>query len=591
MLGVNARDHLIWHADDRTSPNTFGLFQQNFAFMNAGCLLSDEPPFQELMRHARHAGTAWIGEKSSGEAHAFALSLPFPVPGLLAIAKRFSAFWDAMGRLTACVDASTDGRMPMCQTHIILPGPSSIENSPAMDQTRGARSRRWGNAPSYLNTAIKEIVSNPQYTNRIGRDPERMLTALVAQREVSQVPWVFNTLANEIDYRQGRIKPQGFPPEIHLSMTGRCNLECRFCTYTHDISRADFVKMEEIARLDALRNVQTFRLNSGLGEPTLNRRLPEIIHYLSNRFPHLAMNFFTNGLLLDRPGLIQALVGRVRWINVSLNGATHATWKEVCRDNRFDRVVRNLHKLHREKETEGWLWPIVHGSMVVTGANMADLPRMPGLCRELGVDRLTLFPFFALGYGGPEKYGANMTLEACRDAFDAVYDSTLSEAMNHRITLEIPPPTDRGRTAFGLEIRTVNDFAQIESNEWPMGRLLTGLDFDQPPEAYCHFLWRYAAIGSTNNCGHSPHETHYLYPCIGPLSSVDLSRHTAFRFPDERGFMELWKNPVFTLLRQAQHQEGVWEVCDICHKNNTRDPEGFALLERVVAGFAARYSS
>ncbi|MBW1780432.1 MAG: radical SAM protein [Deltaproteobacteria bacterium] len=590
VLAVNIRDRRIWHLDHRRRPPVSGCLPRYYLFMNVGCILSDAPPFAELLKKARQSRAAWIGEKSSNETHAFAIFFRFPVPGIFTLTKCFRPFWEVMGRLTACAIDGANDRTSISRMEVIPPGPASVENSPAMGHVKAFRSRRWGNAPSYLNTAIKEIVSKPQYPYRIERNPLRMSQALLAQRDASQVPWIFNTLVNEIEYRQGRITPQSFPPEIHLSLTGRCNLECRFCSYTHDISRFDVVDPKEIARLDILGNVQTFRLNSGLGEPTMNRHLPEIIDTLSHRFPHLSMNFFTNGLLLDRPGLIQALVGKVRWMNVSLNAATHETWEAVCRNNQFDRVCQNLRQLHGAKRMTGWLWPMVHGSMVVTRANMADLPQMPGLCRELGVDRFTLFPFFALGYKGAEKYGAEMTLEACRGTFDALYEETLRKALDHQITLEIPPQRQHARTAFGLEVRAVNDFARIESNEWPLGRLLTGLDFDRPPEAYCHFLWRYAAIGSTHNAGHSPHETHYLYPCIGPLSGVDLSRHTAFRFPDEKGFLKLWQNPVFTSLRKAQHQEGVCEVCDICRRKNTRDPEGFALLERLVAEFASGYS-
>lgn len=589
-LAVNAREHRIWRIERRKFPAAFRFLSKTYLFMNVGCLLMDAPPFSQLMRQARESGIAWIGEKSNGETHAVAVSLPFPVPGLLALSRCFKHFWHMLARLSACADEYTAHATYGFPKDVLPPGPCSMENSPSMSGVRGARSRPWGNSPSYLNTALQEILMHPAYSHPVNRDPYRMSEALEAQGRLSQVPWIFNTLVNEIEYRQGCVKPQSLPPEIHLSLTGRCNLECRFCSYTHSISRPDFVDLTAIQKLDVLRNIQTFRLHSGLGEPTLNRRLPDIIPYLSNRFPHLAMNFFTNGLLLNRPGLIQAMLGKVRWINVSLNAATPGIWKEVCQTDQFHRVCHNVRELHREKRMEGWLWPLVHGSMVITAANIVDLPRMPELCHQLGVDRLTLFPFFALGYGNADKYGPDMTLEVCRKAFDAVHQETVDRASDYQVTLEMPVPMHQARTAFGMEIRPVNDFAHIESNEWPLGRLLTGLDFDHPSGKYCHFLWRYAAIGSTHNCGHSPDETHFLYPCIGPLSSVDLSRHTPFRFQDQKGIMTLWRNPVFTLLRRAQHQAGLCEVCDICRSKDTRDPEEFSRLQSVVARFAANYS-
>ena len=81
--------------------------------------------------------------------------------------------------------------------------------------------KRKADSPRFLNTAFKEVISKPQSRTPIGSDPSRMAEALAMQREASQVPWVFNTLLNDIEYRLGTIQPRSFPPEVHLSMTGR----------------------------------------------------------------------------------------------------------------------------------------------------------------------------------------------------------------------------------------------------------------------------------------------------------------------------------------------------------------------------------
>jgi hypothetical protein len=215
---------------------------------------------------------------------------------------------------------------------------------------------------------------------------------------------------------------------------------------------------------------------------------------------------------------------------------------------------------------------------------------MPALCRALGIDRFTAFPYFGLGYHHPQKYSPDMTLAACREQYDTLYWPTVRAAESHEVSLEIPFPSDQLRVAFGLEVRAFYDFARIETNEWTMGRFLEGLTFEKPVGAHCYFLWRQGAIGSTNNAGHAADETHYMYPCLGPLSSVDLSRTTAFRFPAAQGFLELWRGPVFSHLRRPQHAQGVCDVCDVCRHHDTRDPKGFALLESLVGEFSERFS-
>jgi MoaA/NifB/PqqE/SkfB family radical SAM enzyme len=444
-------------------------------------------------------------------------------------------------------------------------------------------------SPLFVNTALKEMMTEPQDRGRIDGDPVRMAAALAAQRNVSSVPWIFNSLLNEIEYHLGQAEPESFPPEVHLSVTGFCNIECRFCAYEHSNARADFIDAAKVARLDFLRFVQTFRLHSGLGESTTNRHLVPIIEHVAERFPHVGMNFFTNAVTLDRPRLIETLVGNVRWINASLNAATRESWKDQCKVDLFDRVCRNLRTLHQAKRDRHSLLPLVFGSMVLTRANLSDLPRMPALCRELGIDRFTAFPYFGLGYHGRDKYGPEMTLETCRREYDDLYWATVREAEMYGVSLEIPFPASAKRTAFGVEARPLHDFARVESNEWKLGRFVSHLTYDGPPGAHCPALWRSAGIGSTHKGSYAQDETHFLYPCIGPLSGLDLSMRTAFRFPGGEDFIRLWRNPVFTLLRRAQRQPGVSKVCDMCRAHDTRDPQHFPRLEREVAEFAREH--
>ena len=589
-LIVRTNERSVWRLSDGTRLRLSKYFVKGIhVLMNVGFLLSDTPQISPLIRKAKEAGMAFSGTRSSRDIHAFALSVR-TLPFFFTRAWRKDKFWSALSCLAACIDDETETAWrDIAFMPFLPPDKVSVENSPAMRHMKDLRCRRRYNAPSFLNTAIKEILSNPQDQGYVGHDPLLMSHALLEQRSASRVPWIFNTLLNEIDYRLGSDNPLSFPPEIHLSTTGVCNIECRFCDYTHGVARPNFTTTSQVSRMDFLRYVQTLRLGSGLGEPTINEHLPSIVNHVSKHFPHISMNFFTNGINLNHT-LAKELVGKVHWINASLNASNRKSWKAQCNSDKFAHVCNNLGNLLKEKRARRSLWPLVYGSMVLNRENIADLPRMPAFCRELGVDRFTAFPYFALGYNSKGKFGPDMTLEACRETYDDIYMETIREAEANGITIEIPGPSGRVKTGFGLELRTLKDFALIEANEWPFSRFLKGLKFEKPPGTYCHFLWRYAAIGNTNNSNHSPDETHFIYPCIGPLSSVDLSRRTAFRFPGGKGFMELWGNSILTLLRRAQHESGICEVCDLCKKKNTRDPRLFKHLENLVGQFQERHS-
>ena len=561
-------------------------------FINVGLLASDAPPIEQLVQCANQGEWAWSGQAGSNSLHAMA----FYVQGFLrktSIVPSHDKLRWALLQLTVCLNESPSlnkpGQPNSFPGKLIPPNTAGIDRSPAMESIGEGKRRPAALDPRFLNTAFMEIVSKPVTGSVACEETDAMACALLKHRDQSAVPWIFNAWVNEIEYRKGSTIPKAFPPDIHLSTTGICNINCRFCNYEHGIARDDYVQPEQIRKMTYLHHAQTLRLSSGLGEPSLNPHLSEIIRVVSKAFPHLQMGFFSNGFALNQNGLLEAIVENVNWIHVSLNAASPESYRAQCGMNGFDQISSNLSRLHAAKKERKNLMPLTMGSMVLNRKNLDDLPRMPALCRQLGIDRLTVFPFFALGSHDPAKFGPDDTLAACMPPYERLYEKTVRASERHRVTLEIPSPNSQSTSSFGMPQRKLYDFAQIESNEWPLGRFLTGLKFENPEGSYCDFLWRYAAIGSTNNTGHSPNETHFIYPCVGPLSSVDLSRRTAFRFQNQKGFLKLWQHPVLNLLREAQHKSGVCNVCDLCRNNDVRNPKHFRSLEEGVARFVAAH--
>jgi hypothetical protein len=146
-------------------------------------------------------------------------------------------------------------------------------NSPALEGIAECRSRASSIGPHYLNRALAELLDHADDPAPLDENPERLAQAFLSRRGRSAVPWIFNTLANEIEYRLAIPAMGSVPPEMHLSLTGGCNIECRFCSYVHGEASFDPVTPPEVERLDFLRHVHTLRLSSGLGEPTVNPHL------------------------------------------------------------------------------------------------------------------------------------------------------------------------------------------------------------------------------------------------------------------------------------------------------------------------------
>jgi MoaA/NifB/PqqE/SkfB family radical SAM enzyme len=532
---------------------------------NVRFLLLHAPPAWDLMQRAsQERRPVLYGSRASGELYAVAFR-----PSRL----RRLDLERLLADLTRCDDARGDGWATT---------PGAIVVDEASDPTARARPDAYG--ARRLNTALREVIERPSEDGVDGEDPDHLARVLVAQRDRSAVPWIWNALANEVEHRAARPRLRSFPQEMHLSLTGRCNIECRFCSYSHEAARSDFVDRARLEGLGVLRHLRTVRLSSGLGEPTIHPHLAGIVAWLADRLPHLELNFFTNGIRLDRADLRAALVGRLAWVNVSLNAATRAGWSSVCSGDHFDRVCQSLRALTATKHERGLREPLVRGSIVLTAANLEELPRMPELCRELGVVYLTAIPFFSLGYDRLPRLSGKDTLHAYRARYDELYDSVVAAARAAGLSIELPLPSDGRATRFGLEVRRQYDFAGVEQHRPVLGRLLDGDPNRNDTGVPCPELWRNIYLGSTARLHARQEVTHYAYPCLGPLSSVDLSEETGFDFPvAEADFLEFWNNPLHRHLREAQSRRGTCAVCDVCRSTDTRDPAEFPRMEELIA--------
>jgi hypothetical protein len=119
-----------------------------------------------------------------------------------------------------------------------------------------------------------------------------------------------------------------------------------------------------------------------------------------------------------------------------------------------------------------------------------------------------------------------------------------------------------------------------------VGRLLDGDPNRSDTGVPCPELWRNLYLGSTARLHVRQDVTHYAYPCLGPLSSVDFSEEAGFAFPaHEDEVLAFWNNALHRHLREAQSRRDTCRVCDVCRATDTRDPAGFPRLETLIAGW------
>lgn len=185
------------------------------------------------------------------------------------------------------------------------------------------------------------------------------------------------------------------PLMVFVEVTRRCNLRCRHCDIWQTATRDPALVAQELptARLLAvfrqLRAAGLVAVDLFGGEPLLRPDLPDIVRGARDLGLHVTIT--TNGWLLDPPRIDALAAAGVSQVLVSVDGS-HAALHDRLRGRAgaFERAVAGLTHLRQRA-------PQVHAGIdvVVSRANVADLPALCDLAADLGLDTLRLLPYHA----------------------------------------------------------------------------------------------------------------------------------------------------------------------------------------------------
>jgi MoaA/NifB/PqqE/SkfB family radical SAM enzyme len=176
------------------------------------------------------------------------------------------------------------------------------------------------------------------------------------------------------------------PFEVFLELTTHCNFYCQFCPREMDTDilsgrTVSHLKAKLFHRLEpAFENALAIH-SCGLGEPVLNRALPQLTG-LARQFG-FALPIRTNGSLLTPEralNLIEAGIGEVVF---SIDGASDETFQRLRPPGGLPLVLQHLSFLASQREDQ----LAVH--TVVTFDNVAELPALVDLTADCGVRRMT----------------------------------------------------------------------------------------------------------------------------------------------------------------------------------------------------------
>lgn len=182
-----------------------------------------------------------------------------------------------------------------------------------------------------------------------------------------------------------------FPRTVYWECTERCNFQCVHC-YSESGPQGKAAELPVplvLALLKELGTHGTEFLSIGGGEPLMYPDLPLVIS--TARAEGLEVEVTTNGSLASSTRIARLKESGLRFVQLSLDGATAGTFESIRKGGRFEQVLENSHDL-----AEAFTLTV---SAVALPENLDELPALIDLAKGMGASYFRVIPLMPSGRG------------------------------------------------------------------------------------------------------------------------------------------------------------------------------------------------
>jgi len=323
------------------------------------------------------------------------------------------------------------------------------------------------------------------------------------------------------------------PRVVFIEVTNRCNLLCETCPRTYftreplrTLASDEFVFIAE-----QFPQMQRAVLH-GIGEPLLNRDLPQIIAYLKQRGIEVLFN--SNGTLLT-PAWQEALArSGLDEFRCSIDGATPATYARIRGADLLHKIEAGLAGLVQTKARLSVETPRLSIWCVATKENLAELPDLVRMAAWLGVPEVYVQRMTFFGNEPEQQYGM-----ARQDLAIFGHDADIQEQIIARCE------------ALSAELGV--DFRAAGARD-PRNSLAAAKLADDHPWQACLRPWTTAYVTANGNC---------LPCCISPFATHDYDSLILGNL-FERPFGEIWNDHLYRRFRTDFFTDTPHKACANC---------------------------
>ena len=323
------------------------------------------------------------------------------------------------------------------------------------------------------------------------------------------------------------------PHVVFIEVTNRCNLLCVTCPRTF-FTREPLktLTFQEFTHIAAQFPEMSRCVLHGIGEPLLNRALPDMIAYLKERKVEVLFN--SNGALLT-PAWQEALVhSGLDEYRCSIDGAQPDTYARIRGVDLFDKVVEGLGGLVQTKARLGSDTPRISIWCVATRETLAELPDLVRIAARLGVPEVYLQRMTFFSQEPDEQYGM-----ARQET--AIFDSALAQQE------EVIAQCEAISEELGVHFRASGARGARDS-------LAAQRPAEQAPWRACLRPWTTAYVTANGNC---------LPCCISPFATNDYESLILGNL-FEQPLSEIWNNARYQEFRTRLLSESPHTACAGC---------------------------
>lgn len=188
----------------------------------------------------------------------------------------------------------------------------------------------------------------------------------------------------------GKLRPENAPFNLYFEVSKVCNLRCIICSHGHVPKDQHYKKqimaIDTFLALSPLFTLARYAHLVGYGEPFMNPDLPEMIEIACKG--GLVVDLVTNGTLLKGEVNEKLIKLGLAEITISMDSASPELFEKIRVGSDFEKIVGNALDLKERKRKVGAHRPKLRVEFVAMKQNIAELPDMVSLCKEIGAEVL-----------------------------------------------------------------------------------------------------------------------------------------------------------------------------------------------------------